>query len=79
MYWMNEWTDQTRTRAVETRGTHIVVAVEQNQENTDGRREQKQPVLREHIGVQQAATVKHANFVLFFLIDAVEGGEIDIG
>jgi len=56
-----------------------MVAVEQNQENTDGGREQKQPILREHIGVQQTATVAHADFVLFLLVDAVEGSKVDVG
>jgi hypothetical protein len=56
-----------------------VIAVEQDQENADGRGEQKQPILREHVGVQHTATVAHADFVLFLLIDAVEGGEVYVG
>ena len=56
-----------------------MIAVEQNQENAHGRREQKQPILREHIGVQQTPTTAHADFVLFVLVDAVEGGEVDVG
>lgn len=57
-----------------------MIAVEEDQENADGGRQQKQPILREHIGVQQTATgVTVTDFVLFLLIDAIEGGEVDIG
>ena len=55
-----------------------MITVEQNQENTDGGREQEQPVLREHIGVQQAATVMHADKFLFLLVDTVEGSKVDV-
>jgi len=56
-----------------------VITVEQNQENANGGREQEQPILREYIGAQQTATVAHADFVLFLLVDAVEWGKVDVG
>jgi hypothetical protein len=56
-----------------------VVTVEQDQENGDSGGQQKQPILREHIRVQQTATVAHADFVLSLLVDAVEWSEVDVG
>jgi len=56
-----------------------MIAVEQNQENTDGGREQEQPIFREHIRVQQTPTVAHADFVLLFLVDAIEWGKVEVG
>jgi hypothetical protein len=56
-----------------------VVAVEQDQENGDSGGQQKQPIFREHIGVQQTAAIAHADFVLSCLVDAVEWGKVDVG
>lgn len=56
-----------------------MITVEQNQENADGGREQKQPILREHIRVQQTTTVAHADFVLLLLVHAIKWGKVDVG
>ena len=56
-----------------------MIAVEQNQENADGGGKQEQPVLREHIRVQQTPAVAHADFVLILLVDAIERGKVDVG
>lgn len=75
MYWMgDEWWIRAKAR-----DTHIVVAVEEDQENGDGRRQQKQPIFGEHIGLQQTTTGTGTDFVLLVLIDAIEGGEVDVG
>ena len=79
MYWTRQAVDQTRDRAFGRGDAYVVVTVEQNQENADGGREQKQPILREHIRVQQTPTVAHADLVLFLLVDAIEWCKIDIG
>ena len=56
-----------------------MIAVEQNQEDGDGGREKKQPILGENIRVQQTTTTACSNFILFILVGTVEGSEVNIG
>ena len=73
---VNSESDQKRG---EREGAYVVIAVEQDQENTDGRREQKQPILRERVGVQHTTAFAISDFVLFLLIDTIEGSKVYVG
>ena len=56
-----------------------MIAVEEDQENGNGRRERKQPILCKYIGEQQTATVEETDAILLCLADTVEGRKIEVG
>lgn len=58
---------------------HVVVSVEQDQEHTDCRRKQQEPILSKRIGMQSSPSVPGANFVLGFLVGPVERRQVNVG
>ena len=56
-----------------------MIAVEQDQENADGGREQEQPILREHVWVQHTTAVAISDFSLSVLTIAIERCKVYVG
>lgn len=56
-----------------------MVTAEKDQNGTHGGRHEQQPVLGEHVVLEATGTIPSANAVLFLLVVAVEGREVDIG
>lgn len=56
-----------------------MIAVEEHEKDAHGWREEQEPVLKEHIGVEEsAATPLVSDQVLALLVVAIEGRKVDV-
>lgn len=58
--------------------TYVVIAVEQDEQNTDSRREQEKTIFGKCVRLEQSSAIAHTNLVESLFIVAVQWGEIHI-